>query len=115
MPVLNKYASTLEGEITPVTLDGTTDTVEVSTSSKSTLYVSNATGGDLTLNVAGDTATSVTVAGLGSIDVSVGKSFTITDATTQSIPLNATYQDYLGDGNLTLTGGAGCTAYIVEG
>lgn len=115
MPILNKYSKTDESAIVPVTLDGTTDTVQLTLQGSATLYITNATGGDVTLNVLGDTATSKAINGYGALDLTAGKDFLIADGGEQSIPLNSTYLYWLGDGNLTLTGGTGCTAYIIEG
>jgi len=113
MAVLNKYAFLAEEIIVPVTL-AASDTAEVTLSKKTALVVVNATGGPLTINVKGDTATTATCDGLGSIDLTGGKDFTVADGETFKFPLNATYQKWLGDGNITITGGTGAEAYILE-
>jgi hypothetical protein len=113
MAVLNKYTFLTEEVIFPVTLTAS-DTAVVSLNKKSALIVENSTGGPLTINIKGDTATSKVCEGIGSVDLTGGKPFSIADTETKKFPLNATYQAWLGDGNVTITGGTGATAYILE-
>jgi len=113
MAVINKYNLLVEEAITPTVLSAS-DTVELNLAKKSVLIVENASGGSLTINVKGDTATSVNCSGVGDIDLTGGKEFTVADGTAFKFPLNATYQAWLGDGNLTITGGDLGLAYIFE-
>jgi hypothetical protein len=113
MAVLNKYTFGAEGAIVPVTLTAS-DSVALDLSKKSILVIENASGGPLTVNVVGDTATSYTCSGVGSIDLTGGLDFVVADGTTFQAPLNATYKQWLGDGNLTITGGLAATAYVLE-
>jgi len=113
MAVINKYNFLVEEVIVPTTL-AASDTVKVDLQKQSVLVVENATGGSLTVNVIGDTATTTVCSGLGEIVLTGGKDFIVADVTTLKIPLNSTYQKWWGDGNLTITGGLNATAYILE-
>ena len=76
------------------------------------LYLNNVTAGALTPNIDGDGATTVTVAGLGSVDVSGGYTFpSIADGATVAIPLD-TISAYL-KGTVTVTGGDGIEASLL--
>lgn len=114
MAEITKYSKSYDGALTAATLDGA-DTAALTLQGSATLYIDNATGAEVTLNVLGDTATSTSINGYGALDLTTGLNFTVADASEQSIPLNGKYKFWLGDGNLTITGGTGCTAYIVEG
>lgn len=113
MGVINKYAFGAEAAIVPVTLTAS-DTVLIDRSKQSILVVFNDTVGSLSVNVVGDTATSVVCAGVGSIDLTGGKTFVVAAGATFQIPLNTKYKEWLGDGNLTITGGLAATAYVLE-
>ena len=113
MAVINSYTFSAEEAIVPTVL-GASDTVKVSLSRSSILVINNASGGSLTVNVLGDTATSTVCAGVGTIDLTGGKDFVVADATQFKIPLNTKYQDWLGDGNLTITGADTATAYVLQ-
>jgi len=113
MAVLNKYVFGAEAAIVPVTLTAS-DTVKIDLAKQSILVVDNASGGPLSVNVVGDSATSVVCSGVGSIVLTGGKTFVVANATTFQIPLNTKYKEWLGDGNLTITGGLAATAYILE-
>lgn len=112
MAALNSYDFTTEEVIVPVTLTAS-DTAVVDLQKKATLLVFNDTAGSLDITVVGDTATSTVCDGVGSIDLTGGKTFTAGIGETFKFPLNSTYQKWLGDGNLTITGGTGATAYIL--
>ena len=112
MATVLAYNLLYEGVIVPATLTGTDDAVYVIGNSGA-MIVENSTGGDLTINVQGAGATTVRCKGVGDIDLSGGKDFVVTDGTTARlnfVPLN---QSWLGDGNLTITGGTGAKAYIL--
>jgi len=113
MAVINKYKFSTEEVITPIIL-GASDTVQVTLTSSSSLFVQNDTGGPLTVNVLGDTATEFNCPGVGFIDLTGGKDFTVADGELYKFPLNTTYKEWLGDGNLTITGGDLATAYVLE-
>jgi hypothetical protein len=113
MATLNKYTFGAEAAIVPVTLTASDDAI-VDLSKKTTLVVFNGTAGSLDINVVGDTATSATCSGIGSIDLTGGKTFTVGIGATFQFPLNTKYKEWLGDGNLTITGGTGAEAYILE-
>lgn len=113
MAVINKYTFSTEESIVPTVLSAT-DTVLVSLSRGSVLIVDNVTASPLTVNVLGDTATTTVCSGVGSIDLTGGKDFVVAANTLLKIPLNTKYQDWLGDGNLTITGGDLAEAYVLE-
>lgn len=113
MAVLNKYALGTEAVIVPITL-GATDSAVVNLAKKTSLIINNGTVGSLSVNVDGDTATSVACTGVGVTDLTGGKTFVVAAGTIRNIPLNPNYQKWLGDGNITITGGDAATAYILE-
>ena len=114
MAVINKYTLGAEEVVVPVTLTAS-DTAVLDLAKKSTLLVTNDTAGALNIVVVGDTATTANCPGIGSIDLTGGKTFPVGIGETFKFPLNSTYQAWLGDGNLTITGGDDATAYIIEG
>lgn len=113
MAVINKYTFADEEVIVPTVLSAS-DTVQVSLTASSALFILNETGGSLTVNVKGDTATSVNCDGVGSIDLTGGKDIVVANGEQYKFPLNTTYQAWLGDGNLTITGGDLALAWVVE-
>lgn len=114
MAVINKYTLQSEGAIVPVTLTAS-DTAVLDLSKTSSLIVFNDTIGALNVTVIGDTATTTVCKGVGSIDLTGGKTFPVAVGETFKFPLNGTYKEWLGDGNLTITGGLDAEAYIIEG
>lgn len=114
MAVLNKYKLRVEEKITPVTLTAS-DTVKVSLTLGSVLFIDNVTAGTLSLNIKGDTATTTECPGVGTIALSLGHSYSVPAGEVHKVPLNPQIQKWLGDGNLTITGGDGAEAYIIEG
>ena len=76
------------------------------------LILSNGTGGDVTPTVEGDGATTASLPGYGTVDVSGGYSVgTISDGTTVAIPLDS-IRKYL-VGNLTVESGSGLEAQLL--
>lgn len=110
--ILNTKLDT-DGVIAVTTL-GASDTAVVDLAKKTTLVVNNITAGALTLNVVGDTATSTECAGVGVIDLTGGVTAAIGVGEVYNLPLNPAIQKWLGDGNITITGGDGAEAYILE-
>ena len=113
MAIIESYEFRKEGIITPTVL-GVSDTATVNLNKSTTLIVTNDTGATLSINVTGDTATYVDCDGIGEIDVSGGVTFDVLDGETYKLPLNTQYQKWLGDGNITVTGGDLATAYILD-
>jgi hypothetical protein len=113
MAVISNYKFLTEEAVVPLVL-GASDTAVVDLSKKSNLIVRNDTAGSLNVNVKGDTATDTNCDGVGAVDLTSGKTFTVGISETFKFPLNATYQAWLGDGNLTITGGDAAEAYILE-
>ena len=113
MAIIESYEFRKEGPITPTVLSAS-DTALVNLNKSTTLVVLNDTGGPLAINVKGDTATDVDCAGVGEIDLSGGITFDVLDGETYKLPLNTKYQKWLGDGNITVTGGDLALAYILE-
>jgi hypothetical protein len=113
MAVISNYGFLVEEAIVPLVL-GASDTAVVDLSKKSNLIVRNDTAGILNLVVIGDTATTTNCSGVGDIDLTGGKTFAVGIGETFKFPLNATYKAWLGDGNLTITGGDAAEAYILE-
>lgn len=113
MATVTVYSLMAEEEVAPVVLTASDDAA-INLSRKSVMIIENTTGVDVDINVIGDTATSVECDGVGTIDLSGGKTFTITANAVEKIPLNPTYQEWLKSGALTITNGAGCEAYILQ-
>lgn len=113
MAVVNKYTFNNDDVIVPLTL-GASDTAVVSTSKTSVIIVTNDTAGALTLNIKGDTATSVDCPGVGDIDLTGGLDVLVGIGETRKYRLSEARKAWLGDGNITLTGATGATAYIIE-
>ena len=99
--------------ITPTTL--TADDDFVLNTRQQVLVVSNTTGGDLTINILGDQATTVACPGVGNVDVSGGFDALVSDGQTIYIPINS-IRSYLSDttNQPNITGGTGLAAYILE-
>lgn len=102
------------GTYTPtVTTLGASDTFTFKPNVRQVLELVNPTGGNITVTLDGAGGTSVSKQGVGAIDVSAGKSFTVNASSRLSIPLNL-YSDYL-QGVIAVTGGTGLTAVLLEG
>jgi len=113
MAVVNKYTFNDDDVIVPTTLTAS-DTAVLSLSKTSVIIVSNDTAGALTLNIKGDTATSIHCPGVGSIDLTGGLDVLIGVGETLKYRLSEERKAWLGDGNVTLTGAVDATAYILE-
>lgn len=99
--------------VTETDLTGTADTFVYDQSKSPVLIMKNDTGGPLTPVIDGAGGTTVSVAGIGSVDVSSGYSVgSIADGVTKAIPLN-TISAYL-KGSIAITGGTGLTCSILE-
>lgn len=97
--------------VTSATLTSS-DTLTFDPKKKQLLLVRNGTGSPVTLNIDGDGIDSVTVAGLGAVDVSGGLDITIADGVTKAVALD-TIKHYC-QGVVTLTGASGCIAQLVN-
>ena len=98
--------------VTRTTLSAS-DTFVYESSSRPVLILDNVTGGGLTVNIDGDGASAVSVAGVGSVDISGGYSTaTIAAGTTLAIDLRK-ISAYL-SGTITVTGGTGIEAMLLE-
>ena len=98
--------------VSKITL-GSSDTLTYNPSKDPVLILDNVTGGALTPNIDGAGGTTVPVAGVG--DVSVASGYTtpsIGAGAIVAIPLKS-ISAYL-SGVITITGGSGITAYILE-
>lgn len=113
MATVTVYDFVTEEQIVPVTLTASDD-ASLSLSKKSHIIIDNITAGALTVNILGDTATSIECNGVGTIDLSGGKDFSIPTGEVHKIPLNPYYQEWIQSGAITITGGTGATAYIIE-
>lgn len=98
--------------VTVTTLDGT-DTFTYTETNDPILILHNPTAGALTPVIDGDGATSITVAGAGSFDISGGYSVgSIAAGDTVAIRLR-TIRQYL-RGTIAVSGGAGLEAQLLE-
>ena len=96
--------------LTGVTLTAS-DSFVLSRGKNQTLIIQNDTGAAITPNIVGDLADTVSVSGVGSVDVSSGYDVpSIADGEAVAIPLDSIYR-YL-DGEITMTGADGATAYL---
>ncbi|MCK2149531.1 hypothetical protein MYE70_10680 [Marinobacter alexandrii] len=99
-------------EVTITTLAGT-DSFTYDASKNPVLILNNVTAGALTVTIDGDGASSVTVPGAGTFDISGG-------FPTASIPIGAVYAIPLNSigvrlaGTIAVTGGAGIEASLLE-
>lgn len=101
-----------ERDITITTL-GASDTFVYNASRDPVLILNNVTAGALTPNIDGDGQTSVSVSGIGSVDVSGGLTLaSVAAGDYVAIPLK-TIREYL-TGTITVTGGDGIEAAILE-
>lgn len=115
MATINTYKLGTSELIVPVTLTASDDAVVSLNSVNVSLIVENSTGGDLTLTIVGANASAnYNCPGVGTIDLTTGVQALAVDAATTKINLAPEIKKYLGDGNLTITGGTGGVAYIIE-
>lgn len=97
-----------------VTTLGASDTLTFSASKEPVLVLNNVTGGPLTPNLLGDAATTVTCSGVGSVDVSGGfTTASIAAGDSAAIPL-VSIRSYLSGTTVTVTGGDGIEAQLLE-
>ena len=96
------------------TLTGTLDTFTYRAGVKQTLILRNPTAGALTPVIDGDGSTTVSVSGVGSIDVSTG--FSVGSIAIDAVKLIRTesISAYL-SGTIAITGGTGLVAILTEG
>lgn len=116
MPAITSTLITGTGTIatTETTLDGATDGLTYNPSTNPILTLRNPTVGALTPTIVGSAATTVAVAGVGSVSVASGYSVgSIAAGATKTISLN-TIREYL-KGTITITGGTGLVATLLEG
>ena len=88
------------------------DTMAV-TGNLQTLILNNSTAGILNVIIDGDGGTTVNVDGLGAVDVSAGLTINMPIGAVKIVKLS-TIREYL-KGNVTLTGGTGIKAILVNG
>lgn len=99
-------------EVTVTTL-GASDTLTYNASRNPVLVLNNVSGGALTPNIDGAAGTTVPVAGIGNVSVATGYTTpSIADGEVFAIPLKS-ISAYL-QGVVTVTGGTGIEAYILE-
>jgi len=99
--------------ITETTLTGTLDTFTYKSGVNQTLIFRNATAGALTPVIDGAGSTTVSVNGIGSIDVSAGYSIgSIAAGAVKSINTESIFE-YL-KGTIAITGGTGLVATLLE-
>lgn len=108
---------TITGANTPVTITPTTlgasDTLTYTSGDRQELHLHNPTGGSLTLNIDGASATTIAPDGLGAtVDVSAGFSIAVGAAARKVIRLDS-ISAYL-SGTITLTGASGLVAYVTR-
>ncbi|AZU97928.1 hypothetical protein [Vibrio phage LP.1] len=115
MATINTYDLATSEPIVETTLTASDDAVVSLNKANIALIVTNDTGGDLTLNIVGaGVSNAYRCPGVGSIDLTAGAQATATDAAVTKINLSPEITKYLGDGTLTITGGTGATAYIIQ-
>lgn len=99
--------------VTETTLTGTLDTFAYRSGVNQTLIFRNATAGALTPVIDGDGATTIGVAGVGTIDISAGFSVgSIAAGAVKSIHTDSIAR-YLA-GTIAITGGTGLVATLLE-
>jgi H+/Cl- antiporter ClcA len=98
-------------EVIETTL-GASDTLTFKSGSNQVLTIRNDTAGAITPNIVGDSATTVSVSGYGSVDVSGGYTTpSIAVGETFGIPLDS-IRKYLSGDVVTVTGGDGAIATL---
>jgi hypothetical protein len=99
--------------VTQTTLTGTADTFTYNATASQILILFNDTGGSLSPVIDGNGATTVTVAGIGSVDVSSGYAVgSIAAGATKAIPLD-TIKHFL-SGTIAITSGTGLVASLLS-
>lgn len=88
------------------------DTITYNASKKQLLVLTNTTGGSLTATLDGDGGTTVTIAGVGTVDVSAGKAIVVGAGLSVAVVLS-TLSAYC-KGVVHLTGGTGLKAQIFD-
>jgi hypothetical protein len=88
------------------------DVIAYDSSKKQILLLDNSTSAAITATIKGATATSTVVAGIGTVDLSAGISVTVAAGATLALMLS-TVSLYL-SGDVTMTGGTGLTASLLE-
>lgn len=88
------------------------DTIVFTSRKKQLLVLRNPTGGTLTATVDGDGGTTVSAAGLGSVDVSGGKAIAVGAGLSVAVVLS-TISAYC-QGVVHITGGAGLVAQLFD-
>lgn len=115
MALIAAVAATSAVGVVPVvkTVLSASDTLVYTLGQIQTLVLENDTGASLTVVIDGDGATSFVPGGTGApIDLSAGFSVTIPDGATRVVTLK-NIQRFL-SGVITVTGGAGATAYVIS-
>lgn len=99
--------------VTEVTLTGAADTFVYNASRSPVLVIRNATAGALSPVIDGNGGTTVSVPGVGSVDVSGGYAVgSIAAGVVKAIPLD-TVSAYL-QGTIAITGGTGLVCSLLE-
>lgn len=99
--------------VTETTLTGTSDTFTYNPTRNPILYIRNPTGGSLTPTIDGSGATTVPVGGVGSVDISAGKSLGAIGAGAARVIELASISRYL-DGTIAITSGTGLVCSLLE-
>ena len=97
--------------VTPITLTAS-DTLTFRNSPQQRLVLVNTTGSSNTVTLDGDGAAIIPVDGFGPVDPTNGLALTIANNAVRALSLN-TRGEYL-KGTITITGGTGVTAYLLE-
>ena len=88
------------------------DTITIAPAKKQLLVLRNPTGGTLTLTIDGADGTTVTVPGIGVVDVSAGYAIPVTTLLSRAVMLN-TINAYT-KGVVTMTGASGMIAQLFD-
>ena len=111
--IVKTSLSSAESVVTETTLDGVDDTFVYDGSKGGLLILTNDTAGALTPVITGADATTISVSGVGEIDLSAGYTMAeIADGTVVTLKVNNISQ-YL-KGTITITGGTGLVAQYLE-
>lgn len=112
--VATNVASSGVVTLTETTLTGTADTFTYRSGVNQRLVFRNATAGALTPIIDGASTTSVSIAGIGAIDLSAGYSVGSIAAGAVKTVLTDAISEYL-RGTIAITGGTGLVAVLMEG
>lgn len=99
--------------VTETTLTGTADTFTYKSGASQVLVLRNATAGALTPIIDGASTTSVSIAGIGSIDLSAGYAVGSIAAGAVKIINTDSISRYL-QGTIAITGGTGLVAVLLQ-